>query len=72
MTPEPNSPLHRALTEVARLAEYADWQIREGGNHHPTLPSALAEAEKLLAEFGMETRIKRFALAHPELAPPCQ
>lgn len=30
------------------LIQYARWQIKEGANHHPTLPSAIAQAEAAL------------------------
>ena len=28
------------------LVRYARWQINEGADHHPTLPSAVAEGER--------------------------
>lgn len=37
---------------LKRLIEYADWQIREGKDHHPTLPSAIGAAREALAAPG--------------------
>ena len=31
------------------LVKYADWQIREGKDHHPTLPSAIGQARAALS-----------------------
>ena len=33
---------------LIRMVKYADWQIAEGVDHHPTLPSAIEEARALI------------------------
>ncbi|MBO9427935.1 Lar family restriction alleviation protein [Sulfitobacter sp. R18_1] len=40
--------LDRSLKALSSLTSYAKWQISEGDTHHPTLPSALAQAESVL------------------------
>ena len=51
--------MDRAEAEAARvvdlagalktLVSYAKWQINEGADHHPTLPSTIAQANAVLA-----------------------
>lgn len=43
-----NDRIRELTTALERLLPYARWQIREGGSHHPTLPSAIASAESAL------------------------
>jgi hypothetical protein len=40
--------LDEIVEVLGDLCKYARWQIDEGANHHPTLPSAEAEARSLL------------------------
>lgn len=35
--------------DLSMLVQYAEWQIREGTDHHPTLPSAISKARSTLA-----------------------
>lgn len=35
--------------QLKQMCKYATWQVNEGPGHHPTLPSALASAEAVLA-----------------------
>lgn len=47
---EPNQPDVAELLERAKaLVKYCEWQINEGTDHHPTLPSAIVAAKEAIS-----------------------
>ena len=40
----------KLIKNLCRLVKYAEWQMREGGAYHPTLPSAVYEAIEAIRE----------------------
>jgi hypothetical protein len=41
---------NRSVEALASLSKYGQWQIKEGGSFHPTLPSAVDQAAGVLVD----------------------
>ena len=50
ITPPGSDEIERLRAALNTLVGYAEWQIREGPGHHPTLPSAVGATRAILSE----------------------
>jgi hypothetical protein len=46
--------------ELRHLVKYARWQMTEGANFHPTLPSAVSSAESVLGSQSINSNTLNF------------
>lgn len=49
ITMEMRAEIERLRKALGTMIQYAEWQMREGPGHHPTLPSAVSAARAALA-----------------------
>jgi hypothetical protein len=53
-TEEDPEPVQALARHLRLLVDYARWQMTEGSDHHPTLPSAVAAASSRLKKLGLD------------------